>query len=108
MCAMDGFSFDQRNRVNEMFSDELAKESKYSKIMSHYGFHHQVKKFNEEAYELEEAILTGGRQDVLEEIADCTVLLRQFKQLFCVSDAEIDAVAEIKANRQLKSMEAEK
>lgn len=79
-------------------------------IILHYGLKHQIRKFAEESFELVEALLSepGKTDHVAEEIADCCVMIEQFKQLFCFSDAEITAIANSKIKRQIERIKAQK
>ena len=79
-------------------------------IILHYGLRHQIRKFAEESFELVEALLCEQMDSdhVAEEIADCCVLIEQFKQLFCFSDDEITAIANSKIQRQIKRIKDEK
>ena len=58
------------------------------KIIVHYGINNQLKKFNEETYELIEAILTFGQENnyksqnhVIEEMGDVYVVLKQLQRI---------------------------
>lgn len=79
-------------------------------IILHYGLKPQIRKFAEESFELAECLLSepGKTDHVAEEIADCCVMIEQFKQLFCFSDAEITAIANSKISRQIKRIKDEK
>lgn len=80
------------------------------KIIEHYGINNQQRKFNEEVFELQEAITTYefnpiDLKHIAEEIADCEVLLAQFKEYYNISDCTITRFKEFKIDRQLKRME---
>ena len=83
------------------------------KIINHYGVLPQLKKFNEEAYELIEAIIKHEAlgceyKHIAEEIAD---VLNMVEQFMCYYDIDIQDVIEIKhhkINRQLERIENEK
>ena len=83
-------------------------------IILHYGLKHQIRKFAEESFELVEALINSkttspkDAEHVAEEIADCCVLIEQFKTLFCFSDDEITAIANSKIERQIKRIKDEK
>jgi NTP pyrophosphatase (non-canonical NTP hydrolase) len=70
-------------------------EEKLLRIIGKYGINNQIRKFNEEAFELEEAIIThelkksveyeiplteiiGTKEHITEELADVCVMLHQF------------------------------
>lgn len=90
------------------------------KIINHYGVKNQLRKFNEENFELQEAIIHAKYNRVLgisnkpcieavkhiaEEISDCYVILEQFRHYYGISDEEIKKVMKYKINRQLERME---
>ena len=79
-------------------------------IIMHYRLSHQIRKFAEESFELIEALLADMKnsEHVLEEIADCYILLEQFKQLFCFSEAEISNAMRSKIERQIERIRNEK
>lgn len=71
------------------------------RIIDHFGVGGQVRKFNEEAFELTEAILTKGKEEILEEVADCLVLIGQFVEHFELSDEEITEKMDFKIARTI-------
>lgn len=94
------------------------------KIIQHYGVNHQQRKFNEEVFELQEAINTyelketvqyeiplteiiGTKEHITEEIADCLVLLKQFQVYYDISAEQIKEVMRFKTKRQLERMKNE-
>ena len=95
------------------------------KIIEFYGVIHQLKKFNEESYELIEAVRDFEEQFAInefdikkvdtyfidciaEELADCMVLLEQIKVYYNLDNEKIIDEMKHKINRQLKRMEGEK
>lgn len=99
-------------------------EDKLIKIINNYGVANQVKKFNEECFELEEAIIThelkksveyeiplteiiGTKEHIAEEIADVMVMLEQFKNYYGISSEEITEIFWSKVYRQLDRIEKE-
>ena len=97
------------------------------KIINHYGVLKQLKYFYSEVYELTEAILklenyddetydfgsgrvdwTGWRRHIAEEIADCYVMLEQFRHYYNIPDMTIDKIMHDKIKRQLERIENEK
>lgn len=96
------------------------------KIIKHYGVIPQLKYFQSEVFELNEAIIRYNEADynyfegytfsdgdelinhIKEEIADVLCMLRQFQYKFKISDEDIDKIIEFKVNRQLTRMENEK
>lgn len=89
-------------------------EDKLIKIINNYGVANQVKKFNEECFELEEAIIqyentdTINKKHIAEEIADVMVMLEQFKNYYGISSEEITRIFWSKVYRQLDRIEKEK
>ena len=88
------------------------------KIINHYSVMHQLKKFQEEVFELNEAIIlyeciddsiyfSTNRNHITEEIADCYVMLEQFCNYYDISEEEIIKIMEYKIDRQLKRIETE-
>lgn len=92
------------------------------KIINHYGVANQLRKFNEETYELIEAIRNyeedyikvdcdGNmvfsllKEHIAEEISDVMVLLEQFKLYYDISSEEITKIFWSKVNRQLGRIE---
>ena len=89
------------------------------KIIKHYGIKNQLRKFNEESFELQEAIIHAEYNRVLgisnepcikavkhiaEEISDCYVILEQFRHYYGISNEEIKKAIKYKINRQLERM----
>ena len=90
-------------------------------IIEHFSIRNQLKKFNEECYELEEAILDyqteiayfdedamtlSIKKHIAEEIADCMVILEQFKLYYEISSEEITKIFWKKVNRTLERIES--
>lgn len=93
-----------------------------SKIIEHFGIRNQMKKLNEECYELIEAI--GNYQDiepfstentnfkaifknhVIEEIADCLVLINQFIEYYEIDNNDVAKIMQEKTNRTLDRIES--
>ena len=93
------------------------------KIISFYGVMPQLKYFQSEVFELVEAVINRELhwnydteiQDIkpldkhiAEEIADCTVMLKQFQYYYGITDEEIINNMEFKIKRQLERIENEK
>lgn len=97
--------------------------NKLFKIFSHFRYRNQLRKFNEECYELIEAINDYEEQKAVcmefcselhcdkekecikEEIADVQVLLNQFKEVYKIYDDEIVEIMEQKIDRTLDRIE---
>lgn len=92
------------------------------KIINNYGIMPQLKHFQSEVFELNEAIIKGEdmkyvgvhtgipehcRQHIAEEIADCYVMLEQFRYYYNIGDREILGVMKYKINRQLERISEE-
>lgn len=87
------------------------------KIINHYGVSHQLRKLNEECYELLEAIndyewmtSENGRCDtqrIAEEMADVHVMLAQFAEYYNIDSMDIAHIMAKKIKRQLGRMENE-
>lgn len=97
-------------------------EEKLLQIIQRYGINHQLRKFNEEAFELEEAIIKAecnrligisrnpselAIDHIAEELADVMVLLSQFKEYYDIKPFEIYRVMEQKIDRQLNRIKGE-
>lgn len=93
-------------------------KNKLLKIIQHYSIKNQIKKFNEENFELIEAIhklennyiLTTLARSTLtnnikEEIADNLVLLSQFILYYNINLDDIEEIFKQKVNRQIRRIE---
>ena len=69
-------------------------------IINHYGYKHQIRKLAEEQYELIEALFEEDKEHITEEIADCLVLINQFKAFYQIKDKDIQKVYNYKIARQ--------
>ena len=69
-------------------------------IINHYGYKHQIKKLAEEQFELIEALFEEDKDHITEEIADCLVLINQFKAYYGIKDKNIQKVYDYKIARQ--------
>jgi len=96
-------------------------KKKLLQIVRHYGINNQLRKFNEENFELIEAIHELENDSVLrtlarrtliknikEEIADNLVLLSQFILYYNIDLDDIEKIFKYKVERQLKRIESEK
>ena len=87
------------------------------KIISFYGVIPQLKYFQSEVFELNEAIISAEHsrcvgitrdvapiciEHIAEEIADCMVMLKQFQYYYGIEDKEIEEVMKYKIDRQLE------
>ena len=85
------------------------------KIFSHYKYEHQKRKMWEEMGELLEALTAvqytaKGRvfENVVEEIADVLVMVRQFQLHFSISYEHIQRIMKAKVERTLERMKDSK
>lgn len=95
-------------------------------IINHYGVRNQLKKLNEECYELIEAIrdyeeqkqacefvgcsrihADKERKHIVEELGDVRFMLLQFQNYYEIADEEIEEVMRFKDNRQLERISKE-
>ena len=86
------------------------------KIINHYGLMPQLKYFQTEVFELNEAIINAEYlpfkdendiEHITEEIADVLVMLSQFKEYYHIEEKDILKIMEEKIERQLKRIENE-
>ena len=87
-------------------------KNKLLKIINHYGIENQLRKFNEENFELIEAIINTDKfstyiNNIEEEIADNLVLLSQFILYFDIDLDEIEKIFNKKVNRQIERIKNE-
>lgn len=89
------------------------------KIINEYGLMKQLKYFQTEVFELNQAIIEYHydenksyevveahlKNHIAEEIADVEVMLLQFKEYLDIPDEKIDEVMEFKIKRQLERIE---
>ena len=95
------------------------------KIINHYGIEQQQRKFQEEVFELNEAIIThelkksveyeiplteiiGTREHIAEEIADVFNLVEQFMYFYNIDIQDVIGIKHKKIHRQLERIENEK
>lgn len=91
-------------------------EDKLLKIITHYGIIPQLKYFQSEIFELNEAIIENENNDnkaftikhIAEEISDVCVMLEQFRLYYGISDEEISDIMQYKIDRQIKRIMEEK
>ena len=102
----------------------LEEKEKLLKIINTYGVLPQLKYFQSEVWELNEAIfqyiaqkeacenigcsrihVDSCKKHIAEEIADCYVMLEQFRHYYDIKSEEIVETLENKINRQLERIE---
>ena len=85
-----------------------------NKVIGKFGLENQIKKFNEESYELQEVLIKANtlslvsdlKDDITSEIADVLFLLIQFIEYFDIKDFDILNELVYKSERTLDRMEA--
>ena len=86
-------------------------KDKLLQIIRHYGINNQQRKLEEEVFELQQAIITQELDEsgynyeikhIAEEIADCYVLLEQFRHYYSLNDEDIINNMDFKINRQIE------
>lgn len=96
-------------------------KEKLLKIINTYGVIPQLKYFQSEVFELNEAIIkyenipngiyeyikNEYKEHIAEEIADCMVMLKQFQYYYGITDEEIINNMQFKIKRQLERIENE-
>ena len=98
----------------------------FLKIIDYYGLFEQLKYFQSEVYELNDAMIRydeawnnnfDGKSDkeskemdthIAEEIADVLVMLKQFQYTFGFKDEKINEIVDYKVKRQLERIKEEK
>lgn len=105
--------------VEKICKAEKVSRSNYKKIIEHYGVRHQLKKLSEEVFELQESVIdlqdfttcgnadTQLNQNVIEEIADVFVVLRQLVIQLDIAENDIEDMADYKVKRTLERIEKE-
>lgn len=83
------------------------KKPKAQVIADHYELENQTVKAMEELAELIQALSKGERKNILEEMADVCVMLEQLMYFYDIGKAELEAVMDIKMDRQLHRIENE-
>lgn len=107
----------------------MAMKNNLLKIINHYGLLKQLKYFQSEVFELNEAIIrfeqfkydvaTANKYSydeymekvvehishIAEEIADCYVMLEQFRQYYDISNKNLEKIMRYKIERQLERIE---
>ena len=73
-----------------------------------YGKSHQVSKLLEEVGEFIETVINDDKENMVQEMADCMVMLKQFQYYYGITDEEIINNMQFKIKRQLERIENEK
>ncbi len=99
---------------NEQKNVKQPSRNDYKKIIEHYGVRNQLKKLSEEIYELQEALIEYGlmpceenKGNVVEEMADVMVLLKEFADWFEIKPENIAEIMLNKVDRTLERIKKE-
>ena len=77
-------------------------------IIKHYGLETQLKKFNEEVYELLEAIIQkDSKEHITEEYADVVLVLSQIGLYLNIEPNEVDKIVDYKVKRTQEKIKKE-
>ena len=82
-------------------------ENKLLTIFNTYGKSHQVSKLLEEVGEFIETVINDDKENMVQEMADCMVMLKQFQYYYGITDEEIINNMQFKIKRQLERIENE-
>lgn len=77
-------------------------ENKLLTIFNTYGKSHQVSKLLEEVGEFIETVMNEDKENMVQEMADCVVMLKQFQYYYGITDEEIINNMQFKIKRQLE------
>ena len=77
-------------------------ENKLLTIFYTYGKSHQVSKLLEEVGEFIETVINEDKENMVQEMADCMVMLKQFQYYYGITDEEIINNMQFKIKRQLE------
>ena len=83
-------------------------ENKLLTIFNTYGKSHQVSKLLEEVGEFIETVINEDKENMVQEMADCMVMLKQFQYYYGITNEEIINNMQFKIKRQLERIENEK
>ena len=76
-------------------------------IFNAYGKSHQVSKLLEEVGEFIETIMNEDKENMVQEMADVMVMLKQFQYYYGIEDEQIEEIMKYKINRQLERLDKE-
>lgn len=87
----------------------MSKNKKLLKIFNYFGERNQLKKLNEETYELCEAILSkDDKEHITEEVSDVLIMLGQIILAYDLDNNKINEIVDSKIERTLLRIAAEK
>ena len=81
-------------------------ENKLLTIFNTYGKSHQVSKLLEEVGEFIETVINGDKENMVKEMADCMVMLKQFQYYYGIEDKEIEEVMNRMYQNEYKDIDA--
>ena len=88
---------------------------KLKMIINHYGVNAQQRQLAEEVFELQEAIIQyeeprryHSKEHIAEEIADCYVMIEQFRLYYGITTEKLKKIMQYKIDRQIKRIEDDK
>lgn len=76
-------------------------ENKLLTIFNTYGKSHQIKKLLEEVGELIETVMNEDKENMVQELADCMVILEQIKLYYGITSKEITDIFWNKVDRTI-------
>lgn len=86
----------------------MTRKEKLLKIIDTYKIMPQLKYFQSEVFELNEAIIKNENiEHIAEELADVSVMLEQFKLYYNINNEDIEKIMDYKIDRQIKRIESE-
>lgn len=90
--------------VDKKIFKEKKMDNNLNDIINHFGLKNQLIKLNEEIGELIVACMDNNcfQDDVIEELADAHVLLRQIQLFYNIKDKQIKKVMKEKTNRTIE------
>lgn len=68
-------------------------------IINHFGEKHQIEKVKEELQELIDAINKKDPDNILEEMADCIIMIKQLQIIYKFTNEQIDEQIDFKMDR---------
>ena len=80
-------------------------ENKLLTIFNTYGKSHQVSKLLEEVGEFIETVINGDKENMVQEMADCMVMLKQFIEYYHIDGNDILRIMNEKIDRTISRIE---
>ena len=82
-------------------------ENKLLTIFNTYGKSNQIKKLLEEVGEFIETVINEDKENMVQELADCEVMLNQFQLYYGIENKQIEETMKFKIDRQLERINKE-